>query len=63
MTVARQSVYFGGKAQFGDGKPVALVPQLDSDLPFRPLSNWLKALGYRPVTIGLAAKFDDRSVD
>jgi pimeloyl-ACP methyl ester carboxylesterase len=63
MTVARQSIYFGGKAQFGDGKPVILVPQLDSDLAFRLLSNWLKALGYRPVTTSLAAKFDDQSVD
>jgi 3-oxoadipate enol-lactonase len=63
MTVARQSVYFGGKAQFGDGKPIILVPQFDSDLPFRLLSNWLKALGYRPVTTSLSAKFDDQSVD
>jgi pimeloyl-ACP methyl ester carboxylesterase len=63
MTVARQSVYFGGKAQFGDGKPVILVPQLDSDLPFRMLSNWLKVLGYRPVTTSLSAKFDDQPVD
>ncbi len=63
MTVARQSIYFGGKAQFGDGKPVILVPQLDSDLAFRLLSNWLKALGYRPLTTSLAAKFDDQAVD
>jgi pimeloyl-ACP methyl ester carboxylesterase len=63
MTVARQAVYFGGKAQFGDGKPVILVPQLGSDLAFLLLSNWLKVLGYRPVTTSLSAKFDDRSVD
>jgi hypothetical protein len=63
MTVARQSVYFGGKAQFGDGKPIVLVPQFDSDLPFLLLSNWLKVLGYRPVTTSLSAKFDDQSVD
>lgn len=63
MAVARQSVYFGGRAQFGDGKPIILVPQLDSDLPFRLLSNWLKALGYRPMTTSLFAKFDDQSVD
>ena len=63
MTVARQSVYFGGKAQFGDGKPVILVPQIDSNLPFLLLANWLKVLGYRPVTTSLAAKFDDQSVD
>jgi pimeloyl-ACP methyl ester carboxylesterase len=63
MTVARQSVYFGGKAQFGDGKPVILVPQLDSNLAFLMLSNWLKALGYRPATTSLSAKFDDKVVD
>ena len=63
MTVARQSVYFGGKAQFGDGKPIILVPQLDSNLPFLLLSNWLKALGYRPATTSLSAKFDDQAVD
>lgn len=63
MTVARQSVYFGGKAQFGDGKPIILVPQFDSDLPFHLLSNWLKALGYRPATTGLSVKFDDHAVD
>ena len=42
MTVARQSVYFGGRAQFGDGKPVILVPQLGSNLQFLLLSNWLE---------------------
>jgi pimeloyl-ACP methyl ester carboxylesterase len=62
MTVARQSVYFGGKAQFGDGKPVILVPELGSDLPFLLLSNWLKVLGYRPVTTSLSVNFDDQSV-
>jgi pimeloyl-ACP methyl ester carboxylesterase len=62
MTVARQSVYFGGKAQFGDGKPIILVPQLDSNLPFLLLSNWLKGLGYRPATTNLSAKFDDQSI-
>ena len=34
MTIARQSIYFGGKAQFGDGKPVVLIPDLSSHLPF-----------------------------
>lgn len=63
MTVARRSVYFGGKAQFGDGKPIVLIPQLDSNLPFLLLSNWLRVLGYRPVTTSLSAKFDDQSVD
>ncbi len=62
MTIARQSIYFGGKAQFGDGKPIILVPDLGSNLPFLLLSNWLKALGYRPVTAGLSATVDDQSV-
>lgn len=62
MTVARQSVYFGGKAQFGDGKPIILLPQLGSNLDFQLLSNWLKVLGYRPVTSSLAVKFDDQLV-
>ena len=63
MTVARQSVYFGGKAQFGDGKPIILVPQLTSNLPFQLLSNWLKVLGYRPVITSSSADFDDQSVN
>jgi pimeloyl-ACP methyl ester carboxylesterase len=63
MTIARQSVYFGGKARFGDGKPVILVPQLVSHLPFLLLSNWLKALGYRPVTTSPSADFNDPSVN
>jgi pimeloyl-ACP methyl ester carboxylesterase len=63
MTIARQSVYFGGRARFGDGKPIILVPQLSSNLPFLLLSNWLKVLGYRPVITSPSANFDDRSVN
>ncbi len=62
MTIARQSIYFGGKAQFGDGKPIILVPEVSSHLPFLLLSNWLKVLGYRPVTAGLSVNVDDSSV-
>lgn len=62
MAIARQSIYFGGKAQFGDGKPILLIPDMSSHLPFQALSNWLKALGYRPLTIGLSANAGDRSV-
>jgi hypothetical protein len=62
MTIARQSIYFGGKAQFGDGKPVVLIPEFSSNLPFLLLSNWLKALGYRPVTTGLSVNVDDQSI-
>jgi pimeloyl-ACP methyl ester carboxylesterase len=52
MTIGRQSIYFGGGAQFGDGKPVILVRELGSNLFFLLLSDWLKVLGYRPVTAG-----------
>lgn len=62
MTVARQSVYFGGKAQFGDGKPIILIPQLGSNQLFLLLSNWLKVLGYRPVITNPSPNFDDQSV-
>ena len=62
MTIARQSIYFGGNAQFGDGKPIILVPDLGSNLPFLVLSNWLKALGYRPVSAGLSVNVDDASI-
>jgi pimeloyl-ACP methyl ester carboxylesterase len=62
MTIARQSIYFGGKAQFGDGKPIILVPQLGGALPFILLSNWLRELGYRPVTTRGSVNFDDQSI-
>jgi hypothetical protein len=62
MTIARQSIYFEGKAQFGDGKPIILFPEFSSHLPFLLLSNWLKVLGYRPVTAGLSVNVGDQSV-
>jgi hypothetical protein len=62
MLIARQSVYFGSNAQFGDGKPIILVPQLGSTRPFILLSNWLRVLGYRPATAGISADFDDQSI-
>jgi pimeloyl-ACP methyl ester carboxylesterase len=62
MAIARQSIYFGGKAQFGDGKPIVLVPQIGSNLPFMLLSHWLKVLGYRPLTTAVSADSDDQSV-
>jgi 3-oxoadipate enol-lactonase len=62
MTIARQSVYFGGKPQFGDGKPIVLVPDLGGHVPFLMLSDWLKALGYRPVMTSPSLSIDDRSV-
>jgi 3-oxoadipate enol-lactonase len=62
MTVARQSIYFGGKAQFGDGKPIILVPDFSSNLPFLLLANWLKVLGYRPATTDLSVKVNEQSL-
>jgi len=62
MAIARQSIYFGGKAQFGDGKPIVLVPQIGSNLPFMLLSHWLKVLGYRPFTTDVGVSLDDQSV-
>ena len=62
MTIARQSIYFGGTARFGDGKPVVLVPDFSSSLPFLLLANWLKVLGYRPVTTDPSVNTDDQSV-
>ncbi|MHB8268901.1 alpha/beta fold hydrolase [Bradyrhizobium sp.] len=62
MTIARQSIYFGGKAQFGDGKPIILLPQPGGSLAFMLLSNWLRALGYRPMTIPISADRDDQSI-
>jgi pimeloyl-ACP methyl ester carboxylesterase len=58
MTIARQSIYFGGGALFGDGKPVVLVPKLGCSLFFQLLSDWLKILGYRAVAAGSG----DRSI-
>ena len=58
LTIARQSIVVGSTSRFGDGKPVILIPTfLGSDLALLPLSAWLKALGYRPVTTGLLVNF------
>ena len=62
MTIARQSIYFAGKAQFGDGKPIILVPEFGSHVPFLVLTDWLKMLGYRPVTIGPSVNAEGSSV-
>jgi pimeloyl-ACP methyl ester carboxylesterase len=62
MAIARQSIYFGGRAQFGDGKPVILVPPFGNSLPFMLLSNWLRVLGYRSATAGISTNFDGQSI-
>ena len=62
MAIARQSFYFGGKIQFGDGKPVILVPELGSAVPLMLMSNWLRSMGYRPVMTRLSVKANDRSI-
>ncbi len=51
LTVARQSLLLG-TSRFGDGKPIVIIaPKIPGgDLMLIPLSMWLKALGYRPVT-------------
>jgi pimeloyl-ACP methyl ester carboxylesterase len=64
LTIARQSMIVGNSARFGDGKPIILVPRhLGSDLALLPLSLWLKALGYRPVTAGFVLNLGDRHGD
>jgi len=62
LTFTRQSIMVGSASRFGDGKPIVLIPQhLGSDLALVPLSTWLKALGYRPVTAGLVLNLSDSS--
>jgi pimeloyl-ACP methyl ester carboxylesterase len=62
LAVFRQSIMVGSASRFGDGKPLVLVPQLlGSDISLFPLSMWLKALGYRPVTTGHFTSMEDSS--
>jgi pimeloyl-ACP methyl ester carboxylesterase len=61
LTIARRSMYFASGVQFGDGKPIILFPELGGSLLFSFLSNWLRMLGYRPVTIGHSLDFDEQS--
>ena len=61
MAIARQSIYFGGRTSFGDGKPIVLMPQIDSFLSFMLLSDWLKVFGYRPFTAGISVVSDELS--
>ena len=64
LAVFRQSMIVGNASRFGDGKPLVLVPQLlGSDISLLPLSMWLKALGYRPVTAGHFINMEDSSSD
>jgi pimeloyl-ACP methyl ester carboxylesterase len=60
LTIARQSIMVGSASRFGDGKPIVLLPAFPgSDLALLPLSAWLKALGYRPVMMGLFTDLED----
>jgi pimeloyl-ACP methyl ester carboxylesterase len=62
LTFVRQSIMVGSASRFGDGKPIVLIPQyLGSDVALLPLLTWLKALGYRPATAGLALNLSDTS--
>jgi pimeloyl-ACP methyl ester carboxylesterase len=64
LAVFRQSIMVGSASRFGDGKPLVLVPQLlGSDISLLPLSLWLKALGYRPVTAGHFMSMENYSSD
>lgn len=64
LAVFRQSIMVGSASRFGDGKPLVLVPQpLGSNISLLPLSMWLKALGYRPVTAGHFFSMEDCSSD
>ena len=64
LAVFRQSIIAGSASRFGDGKPLVLIPQLlGSDISLLPLSMWLKALGYRPVTTGHFLNMEDPSGD
>ena len=64
MAVFRQTIMVGSASRFGDGKPIVLVPQLPgSDLALLPLSMWLKALGYRPMTAGYFVNMEHSSSD
>jgi pimeloyl-ACP methyl ester carboxylesterase len=61
LTVARQYMLLN-PSRFGDGKPIIiLAPRfIGSDLMLLPLSMWLKALGYRPISASFIA---DQSSD
>jgi pimeloyl-ACP methyl ester carboxylesterase len=64
LAIFRQSMMVGTASRFGDGKPLVLVPQLPaSDLSLAPLSMWLKALGYRPVTASRFVSMETPSSD
>lgn len=60
LAIVSQSIMVGNVSRFGDGKPIILVPRfLGSEFALLPLSIWLKALGYRPVTAGLFVNLED----
>lgn len=47
-------IFWGRDVPRGDGHPVVLIPGLlASDDYLRPLSNWLRRIGYRPLWSGL----------
>ena len=60
FTLAYQSIIAGSSSRFGDGNPIVFLPQqFGSDLTLLPLSLWLRALGYRPITAGLLLNLGD----
>ena len=64
LTIARHSMLLGS-SRFGDGKPIIILapPFIGSDLVLLPFSMWLKALGYRPVTVAESMSLDNSSGD
>jgi hypothetical protein len=62
ITIARQSAFFGGKAQFWRRQTNYPDPATRQQSPFILLSSWLRVLGYRPVTTGISVNFDDQSI-
>jgi pimeloyl-ACP methyl ester carboxylesterase len=64
LDTARQALIAGGAPHFGDGKPIILVPHFfGSDFALLPLSMWLMALGYRPVTAGFFINVEESSAE
>ncbi len=49
MAIARQSIYFEGRTLFGDGKPIVLMPQLGSYLPFMLLRTGSRCSAIAPL--------------
>jgi hypothetical protein len=57
-------VFHGRNIRYGDGKPLLLVPgHLAGDATLLPFAMWLRAIGYRPMQLGVPINWDDRLLD